>query len=180
MKKNKKEVAASTPKTDFDITKFPQEEYTTSKGEIIKRYIVPDKIFDENIKKLPDYTVNESKTYMGFHGGKLKPLGLDPEHDLKVRRAGAEVTNAKLAQRRSFKEQVDILLSRKDSSGKTCLENIIEAMYDRCQAGDVKAAAFLRDTAGEKPAETIDLSADITTEADRALMEKLKARMKEE
>lgn len=164
-------------KAPFDITIYPKEIYKTGKGEEKERYIVPDDVFEEHLKELPDYTVNESKTYMGFHGGKLKPLGLDPENDLKVRRAGAEATNAKLAQRRSFKEQVDILLSSKDKDGKSCLENIIQAMYDRCQAGDVKAAQFLRDTAGEKPAETIDLSADITTEADRALMEKLKARM---
>ena len=50
-------------------------------------------------------------------------------------------------------------------------------MYERALTGDVKAYTALRDTAGEKPAETIDLSADVTTEADRALMEKLKARL---
>lgn len=164
--------------TPFDITIYPKEKYTTSKGQEIERYIVPDDIFEKHIKELPDYTVNESKSYMGFRGGKLKPLGLDPENDLKVRRAGAEATNAKLAQRRTFKEQIDIILATKDKeNGKTGLENVTIAMYERAIAGDTKAAQFLRDTAGEKPADNIDLNANVMTEADKQLLEKLKARL---
>lgn len=169
---NKEEI-----KAPFDVTIYPKETYTNSKGEERERYIVPDEVFEEHIKELPDHTINESSTYMAFHGGRLKPLGLDPENDRKIRQAGAAVTNAKLAQRRTFKEQVDILLSSKDENGKSCLENIISAMYDRSQAGDVKAAQFLRDTAGEKPAEAIDLNANVITEADKALIEKLKSRL---
>lgn len=165
-------------KAPFDITIYPKEEYTTSKGETVIRYIVPDDVFEENLKQLPDYTVNESYTYMGFHGGKLKPLGLDPENDLKVRRAGAEATNAKLAQRRTFKEQADILLARiNKETGKTGIEEITVAMMERALAGDVKAYTALRDTAGEKPAESLDLNANVMTEADQALIEKLKSRM---
>lgn len=165
-------------KAPFDITIYPKEEYTTSKGETVIRYIVPDDVFEENLKQLPDYTVNESNTYMGFHGGKLKPLGLDPENDLKVRRAGAEATNAKLAQRRTFKEQADILLARiNKETGKTGIEEITVAMMERALAGDVKAYTALRDTAGEKPAESLDLNANVMTEADQALIEKLKSRM---
>jgi len=168
----------TTTETPFDITIYPKENYTNSKGEEKERYIVPDDIFEKHIKELPDYTVNESKTYMGFHGGRLKPLGLDPENDLKVRRAGAEATNAKLAQRRTFKEQIDIILSAKDKeNGKTGLENVTIAMYERAIAGDTKAAQFLRDTAGEKPADNIDLNANVMTEADKQLLEKLKARL---
>lgn len=169
---------STTTETPFDITIYPKENYTNSKGEEKERYIVPDDIFEEHIKELPDYTVNESKTYMGFHGGRLKPLGLDPENDLKVRRAGAEATNAKLAQRRTFKEQIDIILASKDKeNGKTGLENVTIAMYERAIAGDTKAAQFLRDTAGEKPADNIDLNANVMTEADKQLLEKLKARL---
>lgn len=165
-------------KAPFDITIYPKEEYTTSKGETVIRYIVPDDVFEENLKQLPDYTVNESNTYMGFHGGKLKPLGLDPENDLKVRRAGAEATNAKLAQRRTFKEQADILLARIDKeTGKSGIEDITTAILERALAGDVKAYIALRDTAGEKPAEALDLNANVMTEADQALIEKLKSRM---
>ena len=164
-------------KTSFDVTKYPKETYTTSKGEDIERYIVPDDVFEEHLKELPDYTINVSKTYMGFHGGKLKPLGLDPENDRKIRQAGAEATNAKLAQRRTFKEQIDIYLSQKNKeTGRTGIEDVTLSMVERAIAGDVKAAQFLRDTAGEKPADTVDLNANVMTEADKSLMNKLKKR----
>jgi hypothetical protein len=175
---NNNDIQQQTPPEEFNIENYPKEKYITGKGEEKERYIVPDDVFEEHIKELPDYTVNESKTYMGFHGGKLKPLGLDPENDLKVRRAGAEATNAKLAQRRTFKEQIDIILASKDKeNGKTGLENVTIAMYERAIAGDTKAAQFLRDTAGEKPADNIDLNANVMTEADKQLLEKLKARL---
>jgi hypothetical protein len=50
-------------------------------------------------------------------------------------------------------------------------------MMERALAGDVKAYTALRDTAGEKPAEALDLNANVMTEADQALIEKLKSRM---
>jgi hypothetical protein len=49
-------------------------------------------------------------------------------------------------------------------------------MYERALAGDVKAYTALRDTAGEKPADTVDLNANVMTEADKTLIEKLKKR----
>lgn len=164
-------------KTPFDITQYPKEKYTTGKGEEIERYIIPDDIFEEHLKELPDGTVNESKTYRASYGGKLIILGSDPERDKAIHKAGAEVTNATLKQRRTFKEQADIILSRLDKeTGKTGVENITIAMYERALAGDVKAYTALRDTAGEKPADTLDLNANIITEADQALLDKLKSR----
>jgi hypothetical protein len=53
-------------------------------------------------------------------------------------------------------------------------------MADRADLGDVKAAQFIRDTIGEKPADTVDLNANVMTEADKALIDKLKARMIQE
>lgn len=165
-------------KAPFDITIYPIEQYTTGKGEEKERYIVPDDVFEEYLKELPDGTVNESRTFRAFHSGKLTILGGDPERDMEIWKAGREAQAATYRHRRTFKEEADILLANIDKkTGKTGLENITLAMYERALTGDVKAYTALRDTAGEKPAETIDLSADVTTEADRALMEKLKARL---
>lgn len=165
-------------KAPFDITIYPIEQYTTGKGEEKERYIVPDDVFEEYLKELPDGTVNESRTFRAFHSGKLTILGGDPERDIEIWKAGREAQAATYRHRRTFKEEADILLANIDKkTGKTGLENITLAMYERALTGDVKAYTALRDTAGEKPAETIDLSADVTTEADRALMEKLKARL---
>ena len=169
----KEDKTASTP--EFDITKYPKETYTTGKGETKERYIVPDDVFNEHLKELPNGTINESGTYRAFCGGKLKILGADPEADKEIQRAGAEALNATLSQRRTFKEQIDIILAKKDEkTGKTGLENVTVSMYERALAGDVKAAAFLRDTAGEKPADTLDVNADIMTEADKAFLQMMK------
>ena len=168
-------------KAPFDITIYPKEIYKTGKGEEKERYIVPDNVFEEYLKELPEGTVNESHSRRKAATGALNILGGNPERDKEIHRAGAEALNAMKLQRRTFKEQIDIFLSQKNKeTGRTGLEDVALAMMERAAMGDVKAAQFLRDTAGEKPAETIDLSADITTEADRALMEKLKARMIEE
>lgn len=172
--------AISETSEAFNIENYPKETYTTGKGEEKERYIVPDEIFEKNLRELPIGTINESRNKIASCGGYLKPLGNDPENDLKIRRAGAEATNAKLAQRRSFKEEVDILLSKTDKkTGKTGLESITLAQYERALTGDTKAYQALRDTAGEKPAETIDLSADIMTDEDRKLMERINKRLGE-
>jgi len=165
-------------KAPFDISIYPIEQYTTGKGEEKKRYIVPDDVFEEYLKELPEGTVNESYSRRKAATGALNIFGANPDKDREIQRQGAEALNAARTQRRTFKEEADILLANIDKkTGKTGLENITLAMYERALTGDVKAYTALRDTAGEKPAETIDLSADVTTEADRALMEKLKARL---
>ena len=165
-------------KAPFDITEYPKETYTTSKGEEKERYIVPDDVFNEYLKELPDNTINESRSSRAFHGGKLGIFGADPEKDLEIQRAGGEALQAAFKQRRTFKEQADILLSRIDkNTGRSGIEDITIAMIERALAGDVKAYTALRDTAGEKPAEALDLNANVMTEADKALLEKLKNRL---
>ena len=172
------EKAADTP--EFNIENYPIEEYTNSRGEQLTRRVVPDDILDKHYKEAPSGTVNESHSKRVMNNGLIGIFGADPEADLIKQRAGREAQAAAYRQRRTFKEEADILLANIDkNTGKTRLENITVAMYERALMGDVKAYTALRDTAGEKPAESIDLNADITTEADRALMEKLKARMLE-
>lgn len=164
-------------KTSFNITDYPKETYITGKGETKERYIVPDDIFEEHLKELPNGTINESGTFRASYGGKLGIFGADPEADLEKQRAGRAAQAAAYRQRRTFKEQADILLANIDkNTGKTGIENITVAMYERALAGDVKAYTALRDTAGEKPADTVDLNANVMTEADKTLIEKLKKR----
>ena len=175
---NNEEKKAEEQKAPFDITLYPKEVYTTGKGETKERYIVPDDTFEEHLRELPDGTINQSGTYRSSCGGKLTILGTNPERDKAIHKAGAEATNAMLRQRRSFKEQIDIILANKDKmTGKTGVEAVTISMYERALAGDVKAAQFLRDTAGEKPADSLNLNANVITEADQALIEKLKNRV---
>lgn len=176
-KKEIKKNIAADPAPSFDVSIYPTITKTDKDGTDRKYYIVPDDIFDQHLKELPPGTYNKSMSYRAFNGGKLYQIGSDPEKDKEITTAGAAATNATLAKRRTFREEANILLGRLDkSNNKTGLENITMAMYERAMAGDVKAYTALRDTAGEKPADSLDLNANIMTEADQALIEKLKSR----
>lgn len=165
-------------KAPFDITQFQKFKRTDKDGQEREYYIVPDDLFEEHLKELPAGTYNKSMTYRAYNGGKLYQLNQDPEEAARRGRIGAEASNATQAARRSFKDQIDIILANLDkNTEKTGVESVVVSMYERALAGDVKAATFLRDTAGEKPAEALDLNANVMTEADQALIEKLKSRM---
>ena len=45
--------------------------------------------------------------------------------------------------------------------------------------GDIKAQEYIRDTAGQMPTKEVNLSADIVTEADKKLIDKVAARIRE-
>lgn len=161
----------------FNISDYPKLIRTDKDGTDREYYIIPDDIFDKHLKELPAGTYNKSMTYRAYNGGKLYQIGSDPEKDKEITTAGAIASNATQIQRRSFRDQIDIILANKDKeTGKTGVESVTLSMYERALAGDVKAAQFLRDTAGEKPADTVDLNANVITEADKALLEKLKHR----
>lgn len=160
----------------FNISDYPKLTRTDKDGKDREYFIIPDDIFEKHLKELPAGTYNKSMTYRAYNGGKLYQIGSDPDKDKEITRAGADASNATQSKRRTFKEQIDIILAKKDENGRTGLENVTVAMYERAQAGDVKAAQFIRDTAGEKPTDTVDLNANVMTEADKALIDKLKNR----
>lgn len=165
-----------TTKQPFNIEDYPKFK-KLDKDEVEREYyILPDDVFEEHLKEIPEGTYNKSMTYRAYNGGKLYQIGSDPEKDKEITLAGAAASNATQAQRRTWMEQTNIIMHTKDKNGRTGLENVITAMYERAQAGSEKAAQFLRDTAGEKPVEQLDLNANVITEADQALIDKLKNR----
>lgn len=141
--------------------------------------VAPDSFFDQYYKFLPNGTRNAAGTHRAYNGGKLGIFGADPEKDKEIQRKGADAVNAARSQRRTFKEEADILLGTIDkATGKTCLENMTIAMYQRALEGDVKAYAALRDTAGEQPVSKSEITADIMTDADREVIKNALARLK--
>lgn len=141
--------------------------------------IVPDDFFDEYYKELPNGTKNASKSYRSYCGGKLVILGGDPVRDKEIQDKGREANKSMLLQRRTFKEEADILLAKIDEeNGKTGLENITVAMYAKARDGDVKAYAALRDTVGEAPVTKQEIQADIMTDADRQVIANALKRLK--
>jgi hypothetical protein len=145
------------------------------------RYILPDDVIENYFNELPDGCTNESGNRWVFNGGLLKMA------DREIRQMGAYALHAKQKQRRTFKEAIDIMLRSQASAaniselgleeGATNLDVVIAAALKQSARGNVKAMDFIRDTAGEKPAE--QLNADITglSEDDKAMLENIKKRL---
>jgi len=159
-------------------------------GKTEKGYlIVNDNILEAYSKELPNNTVNKSNTKRVFNGGLLKILNSE---DAKIQRAGALASNAKQAQRRSLNELAKVLLSQEAtaaeveeleeagaSQGMTRGEVLMIAMQKQALKGNVKAAEFIRDTAGEKPTEKLDASVTALTPEDKELMLRVASRLPE-
>lgn len=95
----------------------------------------------ENLKRARKLTTDEARK-IGQNGGKKS----------------AEVR----AKRKSLREDLLAVLETEQSNGKTVQENWAIALSKRLLKGDVKAAAFVRDTIGEKPKDVLEVSADST------------------
>ena len=150
-------------------------------------YIVPDELFDKYYKELPRGTVNESKTYRAYNGGKVKSLTSE-NRDIQV--MGGKALQAKLKQRRTFAEAISTVLAQKptekvreelelDSTADN-LDAVIAAMLRQAQKGNVKAGDFLRDTIGEKPTDKLEASVETMTAEDREMLENIQKRMTED
>jgi hypothetical protein len=148
--------------------------------------IIPDDIFDNYYKELPDKVINNSNTWRTAGGGKLKILGNSAE-DKEIQIQGGKALQATLEHRRSIKEILEEL-SRKTvtaeeaeeyqvEEGITLLEAANLAQIRRAMKGDTKAAEYVRDTMGEKP--TDKLSAEVTalTAEDKELINNISVRL---
>lgn len=57
---------------------------------------------------------------------------------------------------------------------------MIAAAAVKAQAGDVRAQEYIRDTAGQMPTKEVQVSAEVFTEANKALLDKVAERIKKE
>lgn len=180
-------------KTPADKEEIPRLEDGTIDIEAIStgkddkgNYIVPDELFDKYYKELPRGTVNESKTYRAYNGGKVKSLTSE-NRDIQV--MGGKALQAKLKQRRTFAEAISTVLAQKPSqkvreeleldSTADNLDAVIAAMLKQAQRGNVKAGDFLRDTVGEKPTDKLEASVEAMTAEDREMLANIQKRMEE-
>lgn len=123
---------------------------------------------------------------------------MEPERKRKIQQAGQKASVEAQKKRRTIKEIYRDLLRQPDSvegledaelakniqemarqRGKpiTLYESIAVAMAAKAKAGDVKAAVFVRDSAGDKPAEQMEITAESVTDADRELMQNIQNRL---
>ena len=145
--------------------------------------IIPDDIFDNYYRELPNGVINQSKTWRTASGGKLKILGGDPEADKAIHEAGGKALQATLVQRRSIKEILEELSRRTVTAeeaeeysmeeGTSLLEAANLAQIRRAMRGDTKAAEYIRDTLGEKPVDKIAAEIETITPEDRERIERI-------
>ncbi len=69
---------------------------------------------------------------------------------------GGRASGAARRRRSQMRKDLERLLATVGADGNTYQCSICEAMISKALAGDVKAAEFIRDTIGEKPAEKIE------------------------
>lgn len=127
-----------------------------------------------------------------------RPLSERPEGEAReIRQQGQKASVESQARRRTIRDiysdllqmpglledgtPADIAQAVQESAQKrgkavTVYDSIAVAMAAKARAGDVKAAAFVRDSVGDKPVDQMQVS-DTITEGDRALLAKLSAGM---
>ena len=157
-------------------------------GKDDKGYIIPDNIFDSYLKELPPGTTNESGNYRAYNGGKLARLENDIEEAARRGKVGGPASQDTQKTRRSIKEILEELSRRTVTAeeaeeygmeeGTSLLEAASLAQFRRAMRGDTKAAEYVRDTLGEKPADKISAEIETITPEDRKQIERILNRTK--
>ena len=155
-----------------ELNKLIEEAPKNDKGQSV----LPDDIFVENARNLPYGTRSESG-YFAKDGGYITPLQKGTQATREFASMGGKATQEINRRRRTFAESIDILLKSECDDGETYQDKVIKAMVEKALSGCVGASEFLRDTVGEKPSDNLNL--DVMTDADKQLIENLKARINE-
>ena len=130
---------------------------------------------------------------------KRVPFNQMPEDKVReIRRKGAEAVNKLHGEKKTAKQSIERILTLKVDDNiiagadidpkvaeKLKRDNPNATLYDLIQAvavgraldGNIKAMEYVRDTHGDKPTDKIDISGQIMSDSDRALLENVSARL---
>ena len=125
---------------------------------------------------------------------------IDPEKAKEIRRKGAEAVNQLKGEKRTAREALENILTLKASDGilsKADLDSELAerlkksginiTMYDllqlvavgRAAGGNMKAYELIRDTYGDMPVKQIEVTENITTDADREMLRQINERLQQ-
>lgn len=138
--------------------------------------VIPDDVFVDNANDLPKGTRSESG-YCKQENGYTTPFIKGESRTKEIASMGAQANKEAWGKRKTMAETIDIYLKKTDKDGVSNQDKIIMGMIEKAMSGCVGASEFLRDTVGEKPSDNLNL--DVMTEADKQLIENLKARINE-
>ena len=81
---------------------------------------------------------------------------LPEEKQREIRSKGAMASAEKRRQKKTLKQELEILLEMMDKNGHTNQEKISMAILAKAGKGDTKAYEVIRDTIGQKPVERVE------------------------
>ena len=140
------------------------------------------------------------KGWLNMEKGRTSFNTMDKDRQREIARMGANAVNKLHGEKKTAKQALERILSLKvddniiagadlpeDLAAKLKRDNPNATLYDlmqivavgRAVSGNMKAYELVRDTVGDKPVDKLDISAEITTEADRALLDSINARLNE-
>ena len=139
------------------------------------RPVLPDCVFMENLKALPEGIRSNTDKLSTKNGGYII-LNTKGSARTKARAiSGGQATKEAIERRKTFREACITFLNTVTESGKTVQEEIVEALCRKALEVSVSAFECIRDTIGEKPVN--EMALDIMTDADREMMENLRRRL---
>jgi general stress protein YciG len=125
---------------------------------------------------------------------------MDPERRREICRKGAEAVNKLHGEKKTAKQSLEKILTlkidseimsaadvpreladklRRDNPDATLYDLIQIVAVGRAVGGNIKAAEYIRDTHGDKPIERVEVTDNVTTDADRELMRQLSERLQD-
>lgn len=121
---------------------------------------------------------------------------LDPQKALEIRQAGHKAMMEVKAKRKTIKEVMEMITdlnvediaenyvdteiidkAREVSDDLTAYDLIGLAQLQNAIKGSTKSAEFIRDSKGERPKDIQEISVDIITDSDRAMLENINNRL---
>lgn len=123
---------------------------------------------------------------------------MEPEKALEIRRKGAEAINKLHGEKKTAQQSIEKILTlkvtdeiidgadlppevaermKRDNPDATLYDLIQLVAVGRALDGNVKAMEYVRDTHGDKPVDKVEVSAEIMTDKDRELLQKISARL---
>ena len=165
------------------------------------RESVKKKTEKSTYQQIIDGDIEPTGSQKGWLNLKPVPFGtMDAERQREISRKGAQAVNKLHGEKKTARESLEKILTlkvtpeiiagadvpdeiaerlRRDNPNATLYDLINLVAVGRAVSGSVGAMTFIRDTHGDKPIERVEVTENITTDADRELMRSIAERLEQ-
>lgn len=180
----------------MDERAFSMDKKTLEAAKQEKEKSIYQKVIDGDIE--PE---GREKGYKNLLEGQRKHnfAVIDPEKRREIQRKGAEAVNRLHGEKKTARESLEQILTlkatddiiaaadlspelaerlKRDNPNATLYDLIQIVAAGRAVSGNMKAYELIRDTYGDKPHDTVEINANITTDQDRELLQQINARLR--